>query len=117
MFRNHGLTLESEIEMAEKKSSNSSPTLGVVKRFEFSSALQRMSTISVNHDKNLFTAYVKGSPEMIESLSLKETIPHNYFSVLEKYTEDGLRVLALGYKQIHNIDAKWIDECKREDIE
>lgn len=68
-----------------------------------------MSTISVSHEDNKFTAYVKGSPEMIESLSIHESIPKTYYDVLEKYTEDGLRVLALGYKELEKVDSNWIE--------
>ena len=76
-----------------------------------------MSTISINHEDNTFTAYVKGSPKMIESLSTPESIPKTYYDVLEKYTEDGLRVLALGYKELESVDSDWIEGCKREEIE
>jgi magnesium-transporting ATPase (P-type) len=76
-----------------------------------------MSTISVSHEDSKFTAYVKGSPEMIETLSIPESIPKTYYDVLEKYTEDGLRVLALGYKDLPKVDSNWIESCKREEIE
>lgn len=92
-------------------------TLGVIKRFEFSSALQRMSVITIDHTDDTLIGFVKGSPEMLHTLSLTDSIPDDFFSVLEKYTQDGLRVLALGYKILDNVDPDWVRECKREDIE
>ena len=76
-----------------------------------------MSVISVNHSDNSLTAFVKGSPEMIHSLSVKDSVPADFFDVLEKYTQDGLRVLALGYRDLPNATPEWVKTCKREDIE
>ena len=72
--------------------------LAVLKRFEFSSALQRMSVVTRYCSDNSQVSFVKGSPEIIHTLSRQSSIPYDYFDVLEKYTKDGLRVLAFGYK-------------------
>lgn len=85
---------------------NELSSLGVVKQFEFSSALQRMSVLTLNHESKTLTAYVKGAPEMIHSLSDSSKIPTDFFDVLEKYTQDGLRVLALGYKDYDDFGKK-----------
>lgn len=42
--------------------------LDVLKRFEFTSALQRMSVIVKSANEDNLIAFVKGSPEMIQSL-------------------------------------------------
>ena len=76
-----------------------------------------MSVITQNHSNDEFTAFVKGSPEMIQSLTVKNTLPGNFFEALEKYTQDGLRVLALAYKPLEGVSANWVAECKREDVE
>lgn len=47
-----------------------------------------------------FELYCKGSPEMISSLCLPETIPDNFSSVLTEYTQHGYRVIALAHRQI-----------------
>jgi magnesium-transporting ATPase (P-type) len=60
----------------------------------------------LNHESKTLTAYVKGAPEMIHSLSNSSTIPQDFFDVLEKYTQDGLRVLALGFRDYHNFGKK-----------
>ena len=118
LFRSKNVEhLESEIELSNKEFNVIETSFGVVKRFEFSSALQRMSTISVSHSDNSFSAFVKGSPEMIHSLSVSESIPSTFFDVLEKYTQDGLRVLALAYKPLPDANATWVTGCRREDVE
>jgi len=76
-----------------------------------------MSVLTFNHSDQSLTAFVKGSPEMIHSLSLEDTIPANFDDVLEKYTKEGLRVLGLGYKPIRDFNVDWINSCKREEIE
>jgi cation-transporting P-type ATPase 13A3/4/5 len=59
-----------------------------------------MSCIVEGKDGKL-TAFMKGSPEMIKHLVKKtETFPDNFHSVLEDYTSEGYRVLALAYKDI-----------------
>ena len=97
---------------------NLDSTIAVLKRFEFSSALQRMSVITLKYGaENKFHCYAKGSPEMIQSLSEPDSIPGDYYDVLEKYTEDGLRVLALAYKELPKLTPSEVSEIKREEIE
>lgn len=68
--------------LKHKEASLTSPSnsIGIIKRFEFSSKLQRMSTVvrNLSNKTNLFRIHVKGSPEKIQQLSLKSTIPDNY---------------------------------------
>jgi P-type E1-E2 ATPase len=47
-------------------------------------------------------AYVKGSPERISALCEKNTLPNDFDEVLEQYTSQGLRVIALSYREIPN---------------
>jgi cation-transporting ATPase 13A3/4/5 len=106
-----------EIELSTHSYHTGKGSLGIVKRFEFSSALQRMSVLTLNHSNFEMTAFVKGSPEMIHSLSNSESVPEDFFEVLEKYTQDGLRVLAMGYRTLQNFEVDWVKSCKREEIE
>lgn len=55
----------------------------IVKRFEFSSKLQRMSVI-VKHGPQ-FKVHTKGSPEKLRSLCLIESIPKNFHKILDFY--------------------------------
>ena len=72
--------------------------LGIVKRFDFSSKLQRMSTISKNINEDHFKVFCKGSPEKLRDLCKPETIPLNFDQVLNSYTTKGYRVLAMAAK-------------------
>jgi len=70
----------------------------ILKRFDFTSALQRMSVIAFNTLGNSYHSFVKGSPEKIMELSDKESIPDDYEAVLGHYAQEGYRVIALAQK-------------------
>lgn len=72
--------------------------LGIVRRFDFSSKLQRMSVIVKNVNEPYFKSFCKGSPEKIKELCKADTIPVNFNFILNKYTMKGYRVLALAAK-------------------
>lgn len=74
--------------------------LALIRRFDFSSKLQRMSVIVRSFLDNSFKAFVKGSPERIRELCLPHTIPTNFDEILQIYTECGFRVLALATKKL-----------------
>ena len=75
--------------------------LGIVRRFDFSSKLQRMSTLVKNLSQPHFVCYCKGSPEKIQELCQPKTIPADFNEQLNNYTSRGYRVLAMGSKIIH----------------
>jgi cation-transporting P-type ATPase 13A2 len=60
--------------------------LALMRRFDFSSKLQRMSVLVKSFLDKSFKAYVKGSPERIIELCKKETLPKNFDEILEIYT-------------------------------
>jgi magnesium-transporting ATPase (P-type) len=70
----------------------------LLRRFDFTSALQRMSVIALNTLGNTFHSFVKGSPEKIMELSDKSSLPDDFEDVLELYTLEGYRVIALAQK-------------------
>ena len=72
--------------------------LGIIRRFDFESKLQRMSTIVKNIPETNFLCFCKGSPEKISELCNENTLPDNFNEVLNKYTSKGYRVLALSCK-------------------
>lgn len=89
----------------------------IIRRFEFSSALQRMSAVCKNEFDNRYRVFVKGSPEMISSLAKPETLPNNFKEVLEKYTMEGYRVIALSQKLLPEVNYRHIQSMRREDAE
>ncbi|XP_008292149.1 polyamine-transporting ATPase 13A2 [Stegastes partitus] len=94
---------------------STSEAVAIVQRFPFSSALQRMSVVTVAQGGRSALAFIKGSPEMVASLCRAETVPAQFSSKLRSFSSEGLRVLALAYKPVDvNSDLKTI---KREEVE
>ncbi|KAI5281621.1 putative Cation-Transporting Atpase 13A3 [Manis pentadactyla] len=76
--------------------------IGIVRQFPFSSALQRMGVVTrVLGDKKM-DAYMKGAPEVIASLCKSETVPVDFEKVLEDYTKQGFRVIALAHRKLES---------------
>uniref|UniRef100_A0A673TCD6 ATPase 13A3 n=1 Tax=Suricata suricatta TaxID=37032 RepID=A0A673TCD6_SURSU len=76
--------------------------IGIVRQFPFSSALQRMSVVArVLGDKKM-DAYMKGAPEVIAGLCKPETVPIDFEKVLEEYTKQGFRVIALAHRKLES---------------
>lgn len=76
--------------------------IAIKRRFQFSSALKRMSTVSSvtvqsASKKRTFVA-VKGAPETLRSMYT--SVPDSYETTYRWYAQRGSRVLALGYKYI-----------------
>ncbi|KAK0621898.1 hypothetical protein B0T17DRAFT_494494 [Bombardia bombarda] len=103
-----------------------SGTVQVKRRFQFSSALKRQSSIaSVNATdpetgqklRGTFVG-VKGAPETImKRLSI---VPQDYEETFKYFTRRGSRVLALAYKQLTidtELNTNKINELKRENVE
>lgn len=104
-------------------------TLGTVqikRRFQFSSALKRSSSIATVNSRDPKTGTelrgtfvgVKGAPETI--MKMLVTVPADYEETFKYFTRRGSRVLALAYKQMSTGDelgSKRINELKRETVE
>uniref|UniRef100_A0A4W6BTW5 ATPase cation transporting 13A2 n=1 Tax=Lates calcarifer TaxID=8187 RepID=A0A4W6BTW5_LATCA len=83
---------------------------GTVSRFPFSSALQRMSVVTVARGGHSALAFMKGSPEMVASLCRAETVPSQFSSKLRSFSSEGLRVLAFACKPLDkNTDFRTIE--------
>jgi cation-transporting ATPase 13A3/4/5 len=44
--------------------------------------------------------FVKGSPEKIEEISMKDSICENYSEIVNKYSIKGFRIIGFGYKEL-----------------
>ncbi|EAU86785.2 ATPase [Coprinopsis cinerea okayama7 len=88
--------------------------IAIRRRFQFSSALKRMSTISTLPGGGLLVA-VKGAPETIKGM-LKE-VPESYDDTYKWYTRNGSRVLALGMKEMEAMSSDKINKLPRTDVE
>ena len=69
----------------------------VRRRFQFSSALKRMSTISTLPTGKVLVS-VKGAPETIKTML--EVVPEHYDDTYKYFTRRGSRVLALAWKEM-----------------
>lgn len=113
----------------KSKTPNMSPTsdgelvdvpysIGIIKQHQFSSEAQCMSVIVRVLGDNHFKVFSKGAPEKIASLCKPDTIPANFYQLLNKYTSRGYRVIALAHKKLSS-KIKWMDaeRMKRTEIE
>lgn len=77
-----------------------------------------MSVICRVLGSNHMTAFVKGAPEKIYGMCLKESVPCDFPQKLDEYTSQGYRVIALAYKplpaKLKFLDA--VKKMKREEV-
>ena len=99
---------------ADDDNNHGSYKSALIRRFDFSSQLQRMSVICKNDFDQEYRAFVKGSPEKILELCNRESIPHDYQQVLTEYTQEGYRVIALSYKDLPNLSYRSAHSISRE---
>ncbi|CAD6503555.1 BgTH12-03216 [Blumeria graminis f. sp. triticale] len=101
-------------------------TAQIKRRFQFSSALKRQSSVAnitsqqPGTGKKLKSAFVavKGAPETIVTMLIK--VPENYEETYKYFTRKGSRVLALAYKYISadsDISSGRVNDLKRENVE
>jgi cation-transporting ATPase 13A1 len=108
------------------KGAMASDIVQIKRRFQFSSALKRQSSVAtaITTDretgkkiKSTF-AGVKGAPETIRKMLVN--VPPKYEETYKYFSRNGARVLALGCKYIlhgDEISQKKINDLKREDVE
>jgi len=115
--------------MAKQDAKTKTSVLGSVqikRRFQFSSALKRQSsvasikTVDVKTGKKLAGTFVavKGAPETIMKMLVK--IPADYEETYKYFTRRGSRVLALAYKHLtvdNELGTNKINDLKRENVE
>ncbi|XP_076874519.1 polyamine-transporting ATPase 13A2 [Brachyhypopomus gauderio] len=77
-----------------------SQPVAIVRRFPFSSALQRMSVVTVGPGGASAHSFLKGAPEMVASHCVKESVPPQFSNTLREFASEGFRVLALAYKEM-----------------
>lgn len=101
-------------------------TVQIKRRFQFSSALKRQSSVAtitateVKTGRKLRGSFVgvKGAPETI--MKMLVTVPEHYEETYKYFTRRGSRVLALAYKQLTTegeLGANKINDLKRESVE
>ncbi|CAF3452389.1 cation-transporting ATPase 4 [Fusarium graminearum PH-1] len=112
--------------MSTNKAGTTHGTVQIKRRFQFSSALKRQSSVAMVHGNDIKTgrkikgtfAGVKGAPETIQKML--KVIPEDYEETYKYFTRKGSRVLALAYKQL-TVDTELgsgkMNDLKREKVE
>jgi cation-transporting ATPase 13A2 len=90
--------------------------LQVLHRFEFASQLQRMSVVVRDRNNDKYYYFLKGSPEVVRSLSQSQTVPDNYAETLEQYVTRGYRVLGFAFKEISPFEVDQPREILEQDL-
>uniref|UniRef100_A0A8C9V095 ATPase cation transporting 13A2 n=1 Tax=Scleropages formosus TaxID=113540 RepID=A0A8C9V095_SCLFO len=86
-----------------------SEPVAIVQRFPFSSSLQRMSVVTVGLGGSNALVFLKGAPEMVASLCVKDSVPAQFSDTLRHFASEGFRVLALAYKPLNESCVKTIE--------
>ncbi|KAG1804204.1 hypothetical protein EV424DRAFT_1580805 [Suillus variegatus] len=107
------LTDGDQVAPSSAKSPNAS-RIFIWRRFQFSSALKRMSTVSSLPSGKVLVA-VKGAPETIKGMLAE--VPEWYDVTYIWYTRRGSRILALGTKEMDVMSTDKINKLSRENAE
>ncbi|KAF8686464.1 Endoplasmic reticulum ca-transporting p-type atpase [Rhizoctonia solani] len=97
------------------KGSSPTNTILIRRRFQFSSALKRMATISTIGAGGKSLIAVKGAPETIKGMLA--IVPGGYDDTFKWFTRRGSRVLALAMKEVAPIGLDKVAQLKRDEIE
>ncbi|KAI9136899.1 hypothetical protein BKA69DRAFT_1101510 [Paraphysoderma sedebokerense] len=97
-------------------------SIKIIRKFQFSSALKRMSTIAhitaSSPSLNEWVASVKGAPETIKEMLKQDGIPKGYDETYKWFARKGSRVLALGWKKMDGkMNAHKVNELSRDQVE
>lgn len=96
---------DSEASAFTEKGTQHKAQIHIKRRFQFSSALKRMSTVSTvnlqDGSKRRTLVAVKGAPETLKSMYT--SIPSDYESTYKWFAQRGSRVLALGYRWVDSV--------------
>ena len=124
--RNDTLTSKAQASVKGASYATGADIVQIKRRFQFSSALKRQSSVAnvvttnrqtSKKSKGTFVG-VKGAPETIRTM-LNRT-PPNYEETFKYFTRNGGRVLALGYKFLSadsELGQSRINNLKREEVE
>ncbi|KAJ7049439.1 hypothetical protein C8F01DRAFT_1069054 [Mycena amicta] len=88
--------------------------VSIRRRFQFSSALKRMSTLSTLPGGKTIAA-VKGAPETIKGML--SSVPAHYDETYKYFTRKGSRVLALAIKDMDSMPLDKINKLSRDEVE
>ncbi|KAH9474139.1 hypothetical protein Pst134EA_001181 [Puccinia striiformis f. sp. tritici] len=91
--------------------------LGIIRTFDFASELRRMSVLVKKLKSSTIEAYVKGAPEAMVEICMKETLPADYEEFLNYYTRHGYRVIAVAAKSFPKLSWLKAQRLTRSQVE
>ncbi|KAH8923688.1 hypothetical protein BT69DRAFT_143159 [Atractiella rhizophila] len=91
--------------------------LGVIRAFDFVSALRRMTVLVKKLKSQSVEVYTKGAPEVMAEICDRSTLPHDYDEILSEYTRKGFRVIAVAAKSVPGLTWLKAQRMKREQAE
>ncbi|KAG8788562.1 hypothetical protein FRC15_003443 [Serendipita sp. 397] len=91
--------------------------LGVIRTFEFVSALRRMTVITKRLKSKSMEVYLKGAPEILHDVCDPTSFPIDYEDLLSYYTRNGYRVIGIAGKSIDGLSWLKAQRMKRENVE
>lgn len=99
-IRSIGYNVDKNSVSTGKLSNGQLAKLRIIHRYAFNSTLKRMSCIiALEHDRTSeLYAVVKGAAEVLQDRLID--LPGNYLEIVNHYSRQGCRVLALGYKAL-----------------
>lgn len=98
------------------KGASGSRKIKIRRRYPFSSALKRMSTVcSIMGGGGELWVSAKGAPEVIAQLCAK--VPADYEKTYKYFSSRGQRVLALAHKTLPSMNAQQIHQLGRDKVE
>nr|CAG4709101.1 unnamed protein product [Naegleria fowleri] len=118
-----GVDFELSKDLIVGKNCKSVKNLKIHKRFQFNSVLKRMSTIVFINDRNegkFARVLVKGAPELLKPFFVKSDVKgalESYDARFQHLTQIGMRVIALGYKDLDTTDPNILDKLTRDEVE
>ncbi|KAK5135668.1 hypothetical protein LTR08_004969 [Meristemomyces frigidus] len=121
-----GWTLGRNDTLSSKKGQGAADMVQIKRRFQFSSALKRQSSVAtaITQDRTtgrkITSTFVgaKGAPETIRKMLVE--IPPKYEETFKYFSRNGARVLALGYKYLktgEELKQGRINDLTREEVE
>jgi cation-transporting ATPase 13A2 len=102
--QNYIITEDLVFKKSNSNKKNPQYLLKIIKKFEFSSKYQSNSVIIKNELDGSFRFFIKGAPEKIRDICIKESLPNDFDDVLENHSKKGFRVLACATKVLTEDD-------------
>ncbi|BEI83020.1 hypothetical protein CcaverHIS002_0308880 [Cutaneotrichosporon cavernicola] len=88
--------------------------LGVIRSFDFVSALRRMTVIVKRLKSTSMEIYCKGAPEVMQDICDPASFPNDYEDMLSYYTRNGFRVIAIAGKSVEGLTWLKAQRMRRE---